>query len=440
MTTIRAQCDGTVNIGGGSGKPTVVGFHGPIVRGDMGAATVLGLLLAASALVVATLVVRHRRLSGAVRHAIGRIGGSSGRRGDIAGSLTSAVDQLARSTARSERERAQLAGTLQAAPIGIIVTGDDGTIVFANETANRFLGARHGEAVAEVRIREAIDGAMMRRVAVHDEIELYTPVRRVLGLSALPLDFGVESVGCAAYIVDLTDERRVAAMRRDFIANVSHELKTPLGALAVLAETLTQHVDDPEVSARLAERLGSESQRLSKLVEDILDLSQAEALGEPYRPIELAALLGDAVRAAGELAEESGVRLIGDPVPIDAVVAGDRHQLASLVGNLIDNAIKYSDRGDTDPPRVWVRARTTDNEVVVEVEDEGIGIPDSHVDRIFERFYRVDRARSRETGGTGLGLSIVRHVALNHRGDVSVESKLGEGSVFRVTLPKRKEP
>jgi signal transduction histidine kinase len=150
-------------------------------------------------------------------------------------------------------------------------------------------------------------------------------------------------------------------------------------------------------------------------------------------------LLTDAAEAVAASAAEQGVEVIVEPAPPDVLVSGDRSQLRSMLTNLADNAVKYSDPAGGDA-RVWLRANPSTDIVIVEVEDQGIGISESHIDRIFERFYRVDRARSRTTGGTGLGLSIARHVALTHGGDVSVESKLGEGSIFRVELPRWSAP
>jgi signal transduction histidine kinase len=210
----------------------------------------------------------------------------------------------------------------------------------------------------------------------------------------------------------------------------------------VLAETLAARVDDAESAARLAARVGEESARLSLLVEDILDLSTAETSPSRFEPVRLATLLEDVTVANGERAAEYEVRLETERLDDGVVVMGDRRQLRSMLTNLLDNAIKYSrPGGDAEDswPRVRLRAFAAGEWAVIEVEDEGIGIPESHQARIFERFYRVDRARSRATGGTGLGLSIVRNVVVNHGGDVVVESKAGEGSLFRVTLPLRKD-
>jgi two-component system sensor histidine kinase SenX3 len=323
------------------------------------------------------------------------------------------------------------------APIGIVLTDDDGLVLMANSHAARYIDARHGEAVAEARMRGAIEAAVLRRRPEHRELEIYTPQRRYLEITALPLEHGVESVGAVAYIRDVTEPRRVEAMRSDFIANVGHELKTPLGALAVLAETLADQIGDPAVTVRMADRVVKEATRLSKLIGDILDLSQAEASERPRSPVRLEEVLIDVVDDIGTGAIESGVDLHLEPLGEAAVVWGERRQLKTLFTNLVENAVKYSNRPDGGRrPHVAIGARIGESDVVVAVEDEGIGIPEQHLGRIFERFYRVDKGRSRETGGTGLGLSIARHIARNHGGDVTVESQVGVGSTFRVRLPR----
>jgi len=234
----------------------------------------------------------------------------------------------------------------------------------------------------------------------------------------------------------VSEERRVAAMRRDFIANVGHELKTPLGALAVLAETLAESLEGDQASLRLAERLNAESNRLSRLVGDILDLSQAEAMASHDDPVSIASVVADVLEELGELADARSVDVVVEEIDPSIRVAGDGRQLHTMISNLVDNAIKYSIASDEAPAIVRIGVAAADDSVVIEVADRGIGIPEAHVGRIFERFYRVDRARSRATGGTGLGLSIVRHIARNHHGDVTVDSKEGEGSTFQVTLPR----
>jgi two-component system sensor histidine kinase SenX3 len=230
-------------------------------------------------------------------------------------------------------------------------------------------------------------------------------------------------------------------MRSDFIANVSHELKTPLGALAVLAETLAANRGDPAVTARMADRLVQESRRLSKLIGDILDLSQAEAADRSRTPVDLGLLLSAVAEEFGEAAADRGLDLTVATVPPSAVALGEPRQLATLFTNLVENALTYTPTGTGDRrPRIGLSAAVAGQEIIVVVEDEGIGISEQHLGRIFERFYRVDKGRSRETGGTGLGLSIARHIARNHGGDITVESQVGVGTTFRVRLPVWREP
>mgnify|MGYP001817820351 CR=1 FL=1 len=409
----------------------------PIVRLVTTAVIVLAAVVTVLVLAMLLLLAGHRRLRTSVRAALERMGhpGPSRR---LRSDLDAAVSGFGRAVAAVERERAQLIGALGGTAAGITVVDDSGTVVFANDAARRFVGARHGEAVAEVRVRDMLEEVIVRRVPLERDVDLYSPVRRVLQLRVLPLEHGVETVGAVAYIQDLTDARRIDAVRRDFVANVGHELKTPLGALAVLAETLAD-TDDPELRARLALRLGREAQRLANLVDDILDLSQIEAWAAPREPVAVSEIIGEALAQVALAAEERNVPLdVTRPGP-DVLVSGDRRQLTSAVANLLDNAVKYTAvkfNGATSPDAaVRLRADVAGDRVRIAVSDRGIGIPETHLRRVFERFYRVDPARSRETGGTGLGLSIVRHVAANHGGSVAVESEEGVGTVFTLEIP-----
>jgi signal transduction histidine kinase len=402
-------------------------------------------LIAAGALLLAAVVVlarRARHLSRGLEAAGSRLGLAAGEAGRTPAAVAAALDRRGAAGEQEQRAREQLQGALDAAGIGVLVTDPRGAVVLANQAALPYLSGRPDEAVVEGRVSEAIAAALTAGRVLSRELELYTPRRRVVRLEVTPLDAGDgERLGAVAYIADITEERRVEAMRRDFVANVGHELRTPLGALVVLAETLSANAGDPAVAERLAGRLQGEAQRLSRLLDDMLDLSQAEVATNPGLPVSLAAVVAEVAGPAGEGAALAGVALIVEQIPPEAVVPGDERQLRTMLGNLIDNAVKYSDPEPGRPrPRVWVTVRVERSEVVLEVRDEGIGISEAHLGRIFERFYRVDRARSRATGGTGLGLSIVRHVALNHGGDVGVESRLGEGSVFRVRLPRWREP
>ncbi len=329
-----------------------------------------------------------------------------------------------------ELERDQLALALERVRDGVVIVDAEGTVIFRNAAAERFEDARRSDAVAEDLIKRLLERALQGETA-ELELPLFGPPREVLLIQALPLLRAEGFAGAAAFVNDITELRRVESVRRDFVANVSHELKTPIGALGLLAETIPQ-TDDPAVMHGLAEQILREAERLARIVDDLLDLSFVEAQEAPTReqiPVRL--LLEEALERVRPLAMARGITLYEEPVPEDLVIACDPGQLVSAVTNLLDNAIKYSDENS----RVDVAARRENGNAVVEVRDRGIGIPTKDLERVFERFYRVDPARSRLTGGTGLGLSIVRHIAQAHSGEVHVTSLEGEGSTFRFVLP-----
>jgi two-component system sensor histidine kinase SenX3 len=238
-------------------------------------------------------------------------------------------------------------------------------------------------------------------------------------------------------VEDRTRERRVDAIRKDFVVNVSHELKTPIGALILLADAVSEASDDPEAVQRFSGRMRIEAARLSRLVKEIIELSRLQG-DDPLEnpgPVDVSAVVEQAVDRCRVDAEARDINLVvrADPA---LEVMGSEDQLAIAIGNLVENAVNYSPDGT----RVAVAAHPIGDLVEITVSDQGVGIPSSELERIFERFYRVDRARSRETGGTGLGLSIVKHVASIHGGDVRVWSVEGQGSTFTVRLPLRLDP
>ena len=236
----------------------------------------------------------------------------------------------------------------------------------------------------------------------------------------------------AILIFDDSEMRRLDTIRRDFVANISHELKTPIGALSILSEAVLGAADDPEAITRFANRMQSEAHRLSGLVQEIIDLSRLQD-GDPLKSGEVVDLVAAIREAAEQTALSAEARKIQVVLSLaDKVeIAGSREQVIMAIHNLIENAINYSPEGT----RVAVALRVVDTIAEISVSDQGIGIPESSLERIFERFYRVDAARSRATGGTGLGLSIVKHVATNHGGDVSVWSVEGAGSTFTLRFP-----
>jgi two-component system sensor histidine kinase SenX3 len=237
-----------------------------------------------------------------------------------------------------------------------------------------------------------------------------------------------------ALVEDRTRERRVEAIRRDFVANVSHELKTPVGALDLLAQAVQEAADDPEAVTRFAGRMQTESARLTRLVQQIIELSRLQGddpLADP-EPVDVDAVLARCIDQSAIDAASKHIEVVHDG-DRGLQVLGNGDEIALALGNLVANAVAYS----PEHSRVVVAARADDRMVDLTVTDQGIGIPPAEIDRIFERFYRVDPARHRSTGGTGLGLSIVKHVAAAHGGEVRVWSAEGKGSTFTLSLPRR---
>jgi two-component system sensor histidine kinase SenX3 len=344
-----------------------------------------------------------------------------------------------RDAAIAARDEASLADermrrAVDAMPLGVLMCDDRGEVVYRNRAAGMYTTGRRTEAIVTATIEEllgsALEGASTRRT-----LEQFGPPQRTLVLSAWPLDIEQPASGAVVLIDDVSERRRLEAVRRDFVANISHELKTPVGALSLLAETLLGE-EDPDVVNRLAERVLAEALRVGRTIDDLLELSRIEIDETPAHDVVLVDdVVAEAVQRIRPGADQHGIAVDAMPAGRHIAVVGDRRQLVSALFNLLDNAVKYSESGSP----VEVRVTTSDSWVEISVCDHGVGIPSRDLDRIFERFYRVDRARSRETGGTGLGLAIVRHVAANHDGDVRVESRQGEGSTFTLTLPRHQD-
>ena len=435
---------------------------------------------------------------------------------------------------------------------GVVLCDENGTVIYRNGRANALMVSRHGDALAAQAVTELLEDAWHEGSAERT-LDLYGPPRRTLQVRARQIDDGRRPLGVIALIEDVSERRRLEEIRRDFVANVSHELKTPMGALGLLAETLVSE-PDPEVAQRLAGRIHNEAFRVSRIIDDLLDLSRIESEEAPPRePVLVNLVMADAIERVRSTADQRGIEIVlHEPSPPVAVM-GDRRQLVSAMHALLENAITYSydnskvvvsgavhrsnpnashpsvspgshdapalsdidtgqhvdlsalaevqnaestaavenrsgarhRAGSTEsvepvftpeileqytpptealanaatgtsgpPPGAESETGTTSAESVssapgwrieerdsvrLSVQDHGVGIPARDLDRIFERFYRVDHGRSRVTGGTGLGLSIVRHVANNHQGWVDVESREGEGSTFTLVLPIQAE-
>ena len=336
------------------------------------------------------------------------------------------LEERVRVATDARRVRDQILGSMQD---GVLLFDGGWRTAFANPALERLLGARP-EALAQVyppSLRETI-----RRVAETErvevaEIETGAPTRW-LRVTATPT--GTDG-SVLAVIADVTEARRLDAVRRDFVANASHELKTPAASIQAAAETLL-HVwqEDPAAVPRFAEQLEREAVRLSRIVADLLDLSRLESGSQLHEHVHMDALVREESSRFEEAAIEAGLTIHVEVALVPAV-RGSGRDLSLLVRNLLDNAIRYTKSSGT----VVASVTADDGSVVLRVTDTGSGIPSKELARVFERFYRVDRARSRETGGTGLGLAIVRHVAENHGGTVTVESELGRGSTFEVRLP-----
>jgi len=326
----------------------------------------------------------------------------------------------------AETPVAQLDSVLNAIPLGVVVTDEQGIIVLGNHVVAGVEISRHIDVLVNEAAERIIKKSREIGSSVRETLELFGPPPRTLVIEARPLE-GSKSV---AIIEDISERTRIDAVRTDFVANISHELKTPVGALSILADTIRDE-DDLKVIHRLSTKMVKEANRMAKTIDDLLELSRIELdVSAVLEPVSVFSVIAESIDRMAYFAAQAGIGIVSQLPEADCVVKGDRLQLVSAVSNLVDNAVKYSEKGDN----VTVRVSLGDATVDISVSDEGIGIPQSDIDRIFERFYRVDRARSRGTGGTGLGLSIVRHVMNNHGGSVNVTSQEGEGSTFMLTL------
>lgn len=458
--------------------------------------------------------------------------------------LEQVTSGAAQAVTESSSDAIRLRRSLDTLTQGVVLCDENGTVIYRNGRANALMVSRHGDALAAQAVTELLQDAWHEGSAERI-LDLYGPPRRTLQVRARQIDDGRRPLGVIALIEDISERRRLEEIRRDFVANVSHELKTPMGALGLLAETLVSE-PDPDVAQRLAARIHNEAFRVSRIIDDLLDLSRIESEEAPARePVLVNLVMADAIERVRATADQRGIELVlHEPSPPVAVL-GERRQLVSAMHALLENAITYSydnskvvisgtvrratdqaaasfttgstpivtssthtaeaaDADTASAPFDHAEAALTTEEinsftsvplltpdptpapasfpettfsdvatsttaptapdgeassteggddasrrsewntedrdtVRLAVQDHGIGIPARDLDRIFERFYRVDHGRSRDTGGTGLGLSIVRHVANNHQGWVDVESREGEGSTFSLVLPVQAE-
>ena len=406
--------------------------------------------------------------------------------------LESVATTAAMTANLAERDRARWQLAMNELSVGVVLVDEDGTVCASNALADEMMSARDAMALVGAGVTQSLeaarDGHARSRI-----VKLTGPPPRVIEISAHPVASDRHALGAVAVIADRTEGARVDHVRRDFVANLSHELRTPVGAIALLSETLAEE-DNAEVRARLVDRISAEAERVRLIIDDLLELSRVELEGSMRREsVPIVPLLNEVAHQYSEHARKHDVALVPPAIDQDddegIVLHADRGQLLRAVGNLVDNAIKYSDPGsevqlsvaprsvDDGPPTAVLAdadaavARigppdafgaldaadsladladladrddlydtadapgATKTWVDIVVADEGIGIPADETERVFERFYRVDKARARATGGTGLGLSIVRHVVANHGGEVMLHSREGVGTTFTLRFP-----
>ncbi len=341
--------------------------------------------------------------------------------------LNNAIKSESLVTAKAPEDQLErFMDALDLLPIGIVIVD----LKLNRRVRNNAAAAMTGVRYVDILVDQAVD-AMINEIKVAKSgnriLEAVAGTTRYFKISGQAMD---DQRGIVT-VEDITEKSRINTVQTDFVANLSHELKTPIGAVAALADSLNGETET-EVVWRLAERIVTESHRMSRIVDDLLDLSRVEFGGtEEWTDIEIATVLVEVVSTNQHAAKRQGLglSLTGSA---ELLVRGDRSQLVSVFSNLVDNAIKYSEIGGV----VNVSSTINGDEIMVSVTDYGIGIAERDQKRIFERFYRVDKARSRATGGTGLGLSIVRHIVLEHGGAIDIRSEEGVGSTFTVRLPR----
>jgi two-component system sensor histidine kinase SenX3 len=323
---------------------------------------------------------------------------------------------------------------IQSLPDIVIWVDGDNKIKYASEVALSLNIAREDK----IQI-DALETLISMARKIDEPLIKKVKAKRPLGIAKLNLDTWVMRLERGEVLLWAQNNSvvsRVETMRRDFVANISHELKTPVGALSLLAEAIEESGKDSESIQKFAKRIGPETKRLTNVIRDIIDLSQVQS-DDPLasaNPVEVDRVINDAVDAVQLLADLNNVEIAQVNEP-DVKIVGDEYQLVMAIRNLLTNAITFSPASS----RITVGAKLKDGVVEITVSDQGIGISLENQSRIFERFYRVDPARSRTTGGTGLGLAIVKHVCENHGGEVSVWSVPGQGSTFTMKFPQMEQ-
>jgi two-component system phosphate regulon sensor histidine kinase PhoR len=371
--------------------------------------------------------------------------------GAVVRAFNSAATAVQGRTAGLDQDRQQLLVVLGAMAEAVVAVDPRRRLLFANASANRLFGldaTSVGRLVPELirspQVQDAVEATLRMAMPAAYEGELSLPVRdsfqrgsnRFLAVRGNPLP-GTPSTGAVLVFHDVTELRRLERMRQDFVANASHELKTPLASIKAYTETLMDWaLHDETVNARFLKRIDEQAERLNQLILDLLSLARIESGQEMFEhgPLCLVPILESCVESHRDRAQSKNLSLIFESGGLDedTMVLADEEAIRQIVDNLIDNALKYTPEGGS----VSVTCHSDQNSASIEVADTGLGIPRDDLPRIFERFYRVDKARSRELGGTGLGLSIVKHLMQSIGGQIDVTSRAGSGSRFTVHLPR----
>jgi two-component system phosphate regulon sensor histidine kinase PhoR len=421
------------------------------LRRHLLAAAALGLLVACGA---AWLLSRHalepiremRRMASSIAggQLEGRLPTSTGDElSQIAGAINQMAAQLRLRLEEVTQEKEQLRAVLESMVEGVLVVDAKGTVLLANSHLRDFfdltgeiLGRPYVEALRDAAVDELLREAAGTDAFVSRQLRVGRIVTRTLQVQAVRFPAGAAPrAGTVAVFHDISELARLEDVRRDFVATASHELRTPLAAIRGFAETLLSNQTLGETERRsYLEIIDRHAQRLTHIVHDLLELSTIERGRIRLEPVEL-----DVCEVVASLIRDSGPRFrerrleVVQVAPERVLAFADPHALEQILGNLLDNAVKYTEPGG----RIEIRVESGDPKVRVRVQDTGIGIPEEDLGRIFERFYRVDKARSRALGGTGLGLAIVKHLVQSLGGEISVQSRIGEGSTFTFTLPRR---
>ncbi|MEI7527859.1 MAG: ATP-binding protein [Elusimicrobiota bacterium] len=365
-----------------------------------------------------------------------------GEMGKLAETLNSMSESIEENLRRVELQSQQLAAAFANMAEGVLMTGPDAQVTALNPAMERIFSVKASDAVSRP-LLEVIPNAGLNEMCaralssgkpVSEEMQLSVPVKGIFGVNASPIFSGAAVSGCLMVVHDITEVRRMEAKRRDFVANVSHELKTPLTAIRGYVETLMEGaLNDKEHAMEFLGVIHGQSKRLDNIVSDLLKLSSLESYVVEVRKenVELKALADSLIAGLASVFKSRKASVI-NLIPAGLCVKADPEKLGQVFINLLDNAVKFSPENAS----VEISSAELPGNVKVFVKDSGIGIPSEHLPRVFERFYRADKARSREMGGTGLGLSIVKHVVELHGGSVGVESSEGRGSTFWFTLPK----